>query len=50
MRLGWGDTSEGWHRVYSAVNTYKDLNYTLIGAVERLVDFVTNPQLKKSDL
>lgn len=49
-RLGWGDTSEGWHRVYSAVNTYKDLNYTLIGAVERLVDFVTNPQLKKSDL
>ncbi|MCT1612797.1 DUF3097 domain-containing protein [Corynebacterium sanguinis] len=49
-RLGWGDTSEGWHRVYSAVNTYKDLDYTLIGAVERLVDFVTNPQLKKSDL
>lgn len=49
-RLGWGDTSEGWHRVYSAVNTYKDLDYTLIGAVERLVDFVTNPQLIKSDL
>ncbi|WP_165165187.1 DUF3097 domain-containing protein [Corynebacterium qintianiae] len=49
-RLGWSDPKEGWHRVYSAVNTFKDLDHTLIGAVERLVDFVTNPELSKSDL
>ena len=49
-RLGWSDPKEGWHRVFSAVNTFRDLDYTLIGAVERLVDFVTNPELEKSDL
>lgn len=49
-RLGWGDTKEGWHRVYNAVKSYKDLDHTLIGAVERLVDFVTTPELSKSDL
>ncbi|MFE1513103.1 DUF3097 domain-containing protein [Corynebacterium bovis] len=40
-RLGWGDPKEGWHRVRSAVTTFRDLDSTLIGAVERLVDFVT---------
>lgn len=49
-RLGWSDPKEGWHRVYSSVNTYRDLDSTLIGAVERLVDFVTTPELSKSDL
>ena len=48
-RVGWSDPQEGWRRVYAAVNTYKDLDHTLIGAVERLVDFVTNTDLKKSD-
>ncbi|MCP1387075.1 DUF3097 domain-containing protein [Corynebacterium sp. TA-R-1] len=48
-RLGWSDPKEGWHRVYSAVETFRDLDSTLIGAVERLVDFVTNPELAKSD-
>lgn len=48
-RLGWSDPKEGWHRVYDAVHTYKDLDHTLIGAVERLVDFVTTPELSKSD-
>ncbi|SDL72255.1 Protein of unknown function [Corynebacterium mycetoides] len=49
-RLGWSDPKDGWNRVYGAVHTYKDLDHTLIGAVERLVDFVTNPELKKSDM
>lgn len=49
-RVGWSDPQEGWRRVYAAVDSYKDLDHTLIGAVERLVDFVTNTGLKKSDL
>ena len=49
-RLGWSDPREGWNRVYSAVNSFRDLDSTLIGAVERLVDFVTTPELSKSDL
>lgn len=46
-RVGWSDPKEGWSRVYSAVNSYKDLDSSLIGAVERLVDFVTEPQLSR---
>ncbi|TSD95346.1 DUF3097 domain-containing protein [Skermania sp. ID1734] len=42
-RLGWGSPQDGWRRVYAAVNSYKDLEAPLIGAVERLVDFVTAP-------
>lgn len=49
-RLGWSDPREGWNRVYNAVSTFKDIDSTLIGAVERLVDFVTNPELSKTDL
>lgn len=49
-RLGWSDPKEGWHRVSSAVSSFRDLDPTLIGAVERLVDFVTNPEVKKEDL
>ena len=40
-RLGWGTPQEGWRRVYGSVSSYKDLEAPLIGAVERLVDFVT---------
>ncbi|MDY3127573.1 MAG: DUF3097 domain-containing protein [Corynebacterium sp.] len=50
QRLGWSDPREGWSRVYSAVHSFKDLDSTLIGAVERLVDFVTTPELTKADL
>ncbi len=50
QRLGWSDPREGWHRVYSAVSSFRDLDSTLIGAVERLVDFVTTPELSKTDL
>lgn len=48
-RLGWSDPREGWNRVYGAVETFRDLDATLIGAVEKLVDFVTNPELAKED-
>ena len=49
-RLGWSNPKEGWRRVSSSVSTFRDLDSTLIGAVERLVDFVTNPELSKNDL
>ena len=42
-RLGWGDPREGWNRVYTAVSSYRDVEPALMGAVERLVDFVTEP-------
>ncbi|MGP9723555.1 DUF3097 domain-containing protein [Corynebacterium sp. AOP40-9SA-29] len=43
QRLGWGTPTDGWRHVYSKVRTFRDLDATLIGAVERLVDFVTEP-------
>lgn len=49
-RLGWHEPKEGWNRVYNAVHSYRDVDSSLINAVERLVDFVTNPQLSKEDL
>ena len=49
-RLGWGDPQDGWRRVYGAVSTFRDLDSSLIGAVERLIDFVTTPELSKEDL
>ncbi|MDN6226487.1 DUF3097 domain-containing protein [Corynebacterium flavescens] len=49
-RVGWSDPKEGWNRVYNAVHSFRDLDSTLIGAVERLVDFVTTPELRKEDL
>ncbi|MFG1781448.1 DUF3097 domain-containing protein [Rhodococcus oryzae] len=39
--LGWGTPQDGWRRVYGAVSSFRDLESPLIGAVERLVDFVT---------
>ncbi|WP_063128784.1 DUF3097 domain-containing protein [Nocardia fusca] len=42
-RLGWGTPQESWRRVYSAVNSFRDLEAPLLGAVERLIDFVTEP-------
>ena len=49
-RVGWSDPSDGWRHVYNAVHSFWDLDSSLIGAVERLVDFVTTPELRKSDL
>ncbi|MPZ80646.1 MAG: DUF3097 family protein [Actinophytocola sp.] len=39
--LGWAEPADGWRRILSRVRTYKDLETPLIGAVERLIDFVT---------
>jgi Protein of unknown function (DUF3097) len=39
--LGWGEPADGWRRVLSGVGSYRDLETPLIGAVERLIDFVT---------
>jgi hypothetical protein len=43
-RLRWGTPQDGWRRVQNAVTSFRDLDHTLIGAVERLVDFVTEPE------
>lgn len=40
-RLGWGSPQEGWRKVYRSVSSYRDLDASLIGAVENLIDFVT---------
>jgi hypothetical protein len=37
-RLGWGSPREGWRRVLAAVNTFADLEPTLVGAVESALD------------
>lgn len=42
-RLGWGDPAAGWPRVRDAVRGFRDLEPALLGAVERLIDFVTEP-------
>ncbi|MEU3270097.1 DUF3097 domain-containing protein [Saccharomonospora sp. NPDC006951] len=39
--LGWGEPYEGWQRVLSGVAGFRDLETPLLGAVERLIDFVT---------
>ncbi|MBA2309628.1 MAG: DUF3097 domain-containing protein [Pseudonocardiales bacterium] len=39
--LGWGEPSDGARRVLGSVRGYQDLESELIGAVERLIDFVT---------
>jgi hypothetical protein len=44
--LGWAhlSTGEAWQRILASVSTYKDLRPELLGAVEHLIDFVTEPQ------
>lgn len=39
--LGWGEPIDGWRRVQGAVHSFRELETPLIGAVERLIDFVT---------
>ena len=36
-----GDTGAFWRRLLASVKTYADLEPALVGAVERLIDFVT---------
>jgi hypothetical protein len=40
--LGVSDPQTMWRRVLSSVSTYADLQIPLLGAVERLIDFVTD--------
>ncbi|SDG18262.1 Protein of unknown function [Sinosporangium album] len=40
--LGWGiDPADAWRRILGSVSTYADLEPTLLGRVEELIDFVT---------
>jgi Protein of unknown function (DUF3097) len=41
--LGFGDPPTTWRRVLASVGSYADLEPALVGAVERLIDFVTDP-------
>ena len=41
--LGFGDPPTTWMRILSSVRSYADLEPALVGAVERLIDFVTDP-------
>lgn len=39
----WGDIAEGWQRILGQVRDYRDLEPALLGRVEELIDFVTEP-------
>lgn len=41
--LGWGEPPAGWRRVLAGVSSFRDLETPLVGAVERLIDFVSPP-------
>jgi hypothetical protein len=41
-RLGFADADALWRHVRASVNGWRDLDRALIGAVERLIDFVTS--------
>ncbi len=41
--LGWGEPAAGWRHVLASVSSFRDLETPLIGSVERLIDFVTEP-------
>jgi hypothetical protein len=41
--LGFGDPPVAWRRILGSVRSYADLEPALVGAVERLIDFVTDP-------
>ncbi|MEU4831157.1 DUF3097 domain-containing protein [Streptosporangium sp. NPDC023615] len=42
--LGWNvETGEAWRRILGSVTTYADLEPALLGPVEELIDFVTDP-------
>ena len=42
-RLGVADPAAMWRRILASVRSYADLSPALVGAVERLIDFVTEP-------
>lgn len=47
--LGWpaddqADLAHAWQRILAAVTTFRDLEPSLLGRVEQLIDFVTEPE------
>ncbi|WP_335936935.1 DUF3097 domain-containing protein [Streptomyces sp. PTD5-9] len=43
--LGWEEnTGAAWQRILSSVRSYRDLEPSLLGSVEHLIDFVTAPE------
>jgi hypothetical protein len=40
--LGLGDPPAAWRHILGSVRSYADLEPALVGAVERLIDFVTD--------
>jgi hypothetical protein len=42
-RLGYADQHELWRRIRTSVRGWRDLDRSLIGAVESLIDFVSEP-------
>lgn len=49
--LGWphadqADIAQGWRRILSTVRDYRDLEPALLGRVEELIDFVTEPGVR----
>jgi hypothetical protein len=42
-QLGWSDPQAAWRKVLAGVNSFADLEVPLLTAVERLIDFVTEP-------
>ncbi len=45
--LGVADPQQMWRRVLAGVRSYADLQPALVGAVERLIDFVTEPEVNE---
>jgi len=42
-RIGVSDPRAFWKQLLGSVSSYADLEPPLVGAVERLIDFVTEP-------
>ncbi|MFC7765828.1 DUF3097 family protein [Leucobacter soli] len=47
--LGWpadepADIADAWSRIRGRVRSYRDLEPSLLGRVEQLIDFVTDPE------
>ncbi len=47
--LGEPDPATCWRRIFGSVHSYADLEPALVGAVEQLIDFVTEPLSADSD-
>ena len=41
-----GDIGRGWARILSCVHSYKDLEPSLLGRMEELIDFLTEPEAR----